>query len=100
MSAELKKRDWHYLMSPKDFCFEACKCGNLDLQWSEFEEHVWCDKCNIDFISDCPGILDGIVMIETCKMMGFNFDSYDMTTNKVVLFDSEFWPYSEKKINN
>lgn len=84
-------------MSPRELCFAPCKCGNENLQWSEYEKHVWCNKCNIDFVPESNGILDGPIMIETCDLMGITFHSFDMTSNQIVKFDSEFWPYSEKR---
>lgn len=67
---DLQKRTWFYLLQPKRFDFPPCDCGNEDIEWSEYKNHVWCDKCLKDYIPEHNGILDGPIPIETVTLMG------------------------------
>ena len=48
--------------TPIDFPQEIgyrCPSGHSSLQWSEFNKHIWCDKCKMDFFyADCFLIKD------------------------------------------
>lgn len=79
---ELKKREWVYVHLPSKFDIAPCKCGNTDLQWSEFEEHLWCDRCQKDFIPEHWGIFDGPIGWETIKLFGISFTRYNLTNGK------------------
>lgn len=64
-----------------------CDCGNEDLQWSEFERHLWCDKCQRDFIPDNIGAFDGPIPVRVSALLGMTFDRYNMETQRVERFD-------------
>ena len=78
------RRTWCYVLRPAAFCFDPCKCGNADLQWSEWKRHVWCDKCQLDFIPKHNGIFDGPIPINLANMMGIVFDKIDLKKKKVI----------------
>jgi hypothetical protein len=95
VAIELARREFVYLMSPREFCFEPCKyCGHEDLMWSEFKGRVWCPICRVDYRPDFFGIIDGPVPVNTCMMMGFSFDTFDLTTQQVVEWECPTWPLS------
>lgn len=83
----MNKRTWHYLLQPAQFEMGPCDCGNKDLQWSEFERHLWCAKCEKDFIPENKGVFDGPIPVHFAKMIGMTFDRYNMETQKVEKFD-------------
>lgn len=83
----MEKRTWHYIQSPKVHEIAFCSCGNEDTQWSEYEKHLWCDKCQKDFIPTSNGIFDGPIAIQTARMLGLSFDRYNLQTNQVEVID-------------
>lgn len=87
MTPERAKRTWHYLLQPKQFEMGPCECGNFDLQWSEWERHLWCDKCQIDFIPENKGVFDGPIPGRIAALLGMTFDRYNMDTQRVERFD-------------
>lgn len=84
----LKKRTWHYIMNPDKFCIQCTICGNNEIQWSEYEKHIWCPKCEKDvFIEDCnSGIFSGPIPVEMASMFGMCFDRWDMEKREYLEF--------------
>lgn len=78
-----EKRKWCYVRPPAAFEIASCSCGNKDTQWSEFKKHLWCDKCQKDFIPEHYGVLDGPILFGAVKMMGMSFDRLNLETQKV-----------------
>jgi len=56
------------------------KCGNEETQWSEFEKHLWCEKCQVDFIPKHAGIFDGPILVRVCELLGIYFDRVNIIT--------------------
>lgn len=86
---ELKKRTTVYLSQPRDYEISGCECGNEDTQWSEYEKHVWCDKCQIDFKPKHGGVFSTPVGNEVSRMLGVYFHRLNLETNEVEAFTSE-----------
>lgn len=74
MPEELTKRTHVYVQRPKTFGLSGCKCGNQDPDWSEYQGHLWCQYCKIDFIPEEQGVFGGPVGIHACELMGIYFD--------------------------
>lgn len=89
MTENLKKREWCYIQAPREFEVSPCDCGNDNCQWSEFEGHLWCDKCQKDFIPEHNGIFDGPIPVNVAYMLGVRFDRYHIESGKVQRFDLE-----------
>lgn len=60
---DLPKRTWYYLQPPKKFDVAPCECGNIDTDWSEYKDHLWCEVCKKDFIPEHRGIFDGPIIV-------------------------------------
>lgn len=75
-----------YVQRPRIYEIAPCACGNADPDWSEFEKHLWCQKCEIDFIPEHDGIFGGPIPVETCGMLGISFDRYNLETKQVEPF--------------
>ncbi len=86
-TTNLPRRTWVYCMLPKAYEMADCSCGNQDTQWSEFENHLWCEKCQKDFIPEHNGVLDGPIPVHLAKMMGMQFDRIIIETGKVERFN-------------
>ena len=84
---ELKKRTWTYIQPPLDHEMAPCSCGNENTQWSEYEKHLWCDKCQKDFIPEHGGIFDSPVGIGAARICGITFDRYNLETKQIELLD-------------
>lgn len=84
-----KQRTWHYLEQPYDFDMSPCKCSNTRTQWSEYEGHLWCDVCGIDFIPDNNGIFDSPVPMKTSRFLGISFTKYNLVENLVEVLDED-----------
>lgn len=84
-----EKRTWAFVQSPRTYCIAPCVCGNEDTQWSEYKAHLWCAKCEIDFIPEHNGVFDGPIMINTAQMLGLHFTKVDLLTNDILVLDSD-----------
>lgn len=96
---DLPKRTWVYAGTPKSYGIPPCKCGNEDTVYSEFQEHLWCEKCQLDFIPEHWGIFDGPILFEVALLMGMTFDRIDLTRNilqRCVLDDKEGIKYVDE----
>ena len=85
----LEKRTWCYIQRPSQYDIAPCQCGNRDTQWSEWKGHLWCDKCQKDFIPAHNGIFDGPIPARTAGLLGISFDRVDLATNTILKFDLE-----------
>jgi len=63
-----------------------CSCGNTKTQWSEWKKHLWCDKCQKDFIPKDSGMFGGPIPVKVAEMMGISFDQFDIATGKIIKF--------------
>lgn len=81
------KRTWCYVQKPADYDIAACDCGNEDTDWSEFERHIWCPKCERDFLPKHNGIFDSPIQVNVCRLIGISFDRVHLDTGKVELFN-------------
>ena len=62
-------------------------CGRDDAQWSEFQGHLWCEHCQVDFIPTQNGVFDGPIPIRTAAALGIRLDRIDLATGKLDLYD-------------
>lgn len=81
--ADLKMRTWHYVQNPKEYEIECNMCGESNIEWSEYEGHIWCYDCKKD-VTGTMGIFDGPIPMTTAAILGICFDRWDMV-NKVRL---------------
>lgn len=86
MNEKLVKRTHCYNQPPSTYSIGPCACGNTETQWSEYEKHLWCDKCNIDFIPRDNGVFDGPIGLQTAALMGIYFDRIDLSTGNFEYF--------------
>ncbi len=81
---ELVKRTHVYVKRPIDYEIAGCECGNSDPDWSEFQGHLWCQNCKIDFQPKHDGIFDGPIPVETMRLLGAPVDiMLNLATGKV-----------------
>lgn len=83
----MEKRTWAYLQPPKVYEMAPCACGNHETQWSEFQKHLWCAACQVDFIPTHAGIFDGPIPSQLAHMMGIRFDRVQLATHQIERWD-------------
>lgn len=93
----MTRRDWYYAMPPSAFEVAPCVCGNADTQWSEFKEHCWCDRCQVDFKPAHAGIFDGPIPMGACEMLGLRFDRVIIATMALDRYDTQAGRYESEK---
>lgn len=74
-------RTWEYLPTPSELGAICQKCRSEDLQWSEWENHTWCNKCgheSDEFESD----LKHSCIVDTSKVNRWNLQK-----NRLEVFD-------------
>lgn len=94
----LEKRTWCYIHQPDEFEIAPCECGNSKTQWSEFVGHLWCDKCNKDFMPAHNGVFSGPIAVGIANMLGVSFDRINLVTHKVERFNLATGDYSEFEV--
>lgn len=69
-------RKFVYVQIPSKYDIRCLLCGSSNIEWSEFESHIWCYDCNQDvFIPHCyAGIFGGPIPVEISRMLGVCFD--------------------------
>lgn len=83
----LEKRKWVYIMRPASYEIAPCACGNTDCDWSEFKKHLWCQKCEKDFIPEHGGIFDGPIPVATSQLLGICFDTFNLEAQQIEKFE-------------
>lgn len=95
MKKRLQKRVWCYVQQPSSFDIPPCSCGNKETQWSEYRNHLWCEKCQKDFIPDHWGVLDGPILVGVSELLGISFDRINLKTHKLEVLDKTTFKYKE-----
>lgn len=92
-----KKRTWFYTLPPAAYEIICSQCGGSNLWWSEYESHIWCYDCEIDFDPKWSnaGIFSGPIPIKTSYIVGLVFDRFNMETNKVEILNLETGEYED-----
>lgn len=80
---ELEKRKWVYVMRPAAYEVAGCDCGNADPDWSEYKGHLWCQKCEKDFVPTHNGVFDGPIPVGVASLLGMSFDRFNLATQTV-----------------
>lgn len=91
--SEKIKRTWCYLQPPAAYGLPPCECGNTNTRWSEYERHLWCEKCGKDFVPAHSGIFDGPIPAQLAGLMGMRFDRVILATGQMERFDVDTGQY-------
>src|SRR5205807_228583 len=81
---DLEKRTWVYWQRPAVYGMAPCPCGNDDPDWSEFKGHLWCSKCEKDFIPEHGGVFDGPIPINAAHLLGLCFARINLETQQII----------------
>lgn len=84
----MKKRTWHYIESPALFglCCEKCKDENI--YWSEYENHIWCFKCEKDIWYETS---IEIFPMGIADLLGVTFGKFDLVNQKRLYYRDGKW---------
>ena len=80
---KLEKRTHVYVCRPKAYEMSPCACGNDDPDWSEYKSHLWCAKCQIDFVPEHAGVFDGPVSPQVMRLLGIPVGMYNIETGEI-----------------
>lgn len=78
-----EKRTYIYVSRPREYEIAGCDCGNEDPEWSEFTGHLWCARCQMDFIPAHGGIFDGPIPVNGMRLMGIDLRRYNLLTGMI-----------------
>lgn len=99
-AGQREKRLWCYVQPPAAYEIAPHDCGHDDAQWSEFDKHLWCSHCAVDFLPAHAGIFSGPIGIELAAMMGICFDRVTIATGKIDRFDTKTGRYASEPITD
>jgi hypothetical protein len=85
---ENKKREWIYCHNPNDYDILCDVCNGNNITWSEFEHKIWCYDCKID-TNGTPGLFNGPISIDLCKMFGISLDRIRLSDGKRLILCNE-----------
>jgi hypothetical protein len=88
MTENLKKRTSHYIQNPATYEITCDKCGGDSIEWSEYEDHIYCFDCKKD-VKGTKGVFDGPIPLECAKILGLRFDRWDMVNKCVIPFEKK-----------
>ncbi len=78
----MKKREWHYVLPPTAFELRCNVCDGGRVWWSEYERMIFCFDCQLD-VDGTESIFDGPIALNTCYLLGLNFDIYNLKTHQI-----------------
>ena len=81
----MEKRTWMYVQNPKQYGIECNLCNGENIQWSEFDHHIWCYDCEKD-IKGTEGLFGGPILANVCRLMGICFDMVNIETGEMDYF--------------
>ncbi len=87
-----KKRKYCFALKPPAFEIKCPECGKTNLDWSEFENCIWCYDCEKD-IEDYTSPLSGPVPIRVAYALGLNFDRINLETNSIEIYNINKFKY-------
>lgn len=94
------KRIWHYVQNPKEYEIECAKCGGHNIEWSEWDGHIWCYDCkkDIKITKRTNGVFGGPIPIQAAALVGMCFDRWDMVNKQILTWDDKKKEYVPKKL--
>jgi hypothetical protein len=84
------KRKYCNILPPYIFEMKCPKCKGINIDWSEYENHIWCYDCKQDSDpgdTEYAGIFSGPVPVHVSYILGLHFDRINLETNKIELFN-------------
>lgn len=93
LNAPKIKRTHIYASSPISFSISCPRGQGHKIEWSEFEGHIWCYKCEKDYFlpwgSIYTGIFSGPIIVQTATMMGSDFRRINLATEEIIPYNLE-----------
>lgn len=79
------KRTEVYVQRPASYEISGCPtCGNLDPEWSEWQDYLWCPACQIDFIPESGGIFYGPIPVNGMRLIGIDLRRIRLATGEII----------------
>jgi len=80
------KRTEIYCQNPNVYGIECNKCNGVNIDWSEYEKHIWCYDCEED-VPGTDGIFSGPIMIGVAEIIGICFDRINLESGERIKFN-------------
>lgn len=77
----MEKRTECYICNPIYFDLSCAKCGGDNIEWSEYEKHIWCYDCEEDIEYEPCAV---IVPTELAYILGIDYRRYNIETGKII----------------
>ena len=79
-------RRFIYVQNPSKYDIQCLVCGSRNIEWSEFESHIWCYDCNKDVFIPHPyaGIFGGPIPVNISQLFGICFDRVSLDGKKLL----------------
>ena len=84
------KRTWHFAIHPAAFEISCTKCKEReDITWSEYQEHMWCYKCEEDIKIE-NSVLNGPIPMGVAQTLGMSFDRIIIATGEIDKYNNKY----------
>lgn len=88
--AEPPRRTTCMAQAPSVYEVSGCpKCNGNNTTWSEYEKHVWCFDCEIDYIPEHNGIFDGPIPMGAAELMGISLSRIEIATGREITIQEQ-----------
>lgn len=77
-----EKRTECYVCNPVYLELVCPKCNGTNIEWSEFEQHIWCNNCKDDIEYEKGGA--GPIPIKTAVLLGIDYRKYNIETGNII----------------
>lgn len=98
------KRTHIYASTPKSFSIRCPKGKNHKIEWSEYEKHIWCYKCERDYFlpygTSYTGIFSGPILFNVAEAMGCDFRRINLITDEIISSDKLDEAYNATWVND
>jgi len=94
----VEKRKWFYTLPPAAYEITCSQCSGSNLWWSEYDNHIWCYDCEIDFNPEYgphAGIFCGPIPLQASYTMGLVFDKFNIETGKIEILNLKTTGYED-----
>ena len=83
-----EKRIWCYIQKPNEHDIQCPECKGVNLEWSEFESHIWCYDCEEDY-SNYISVLSGPYAVMAGHLLGIRLDRINLETKQIEVYNIE-----------
>ena len=76
---KLTRRTVCFVQKPSHFEIKCPKCNGNNLDWSEFDKHIWCYDCEKD-LKDYESPYSGPIPVHVSELLGIDLRMINLET--------------------